>query len=48
MVDTLKEAEARIRVAMEPPKSKRGNGFSPSIRNMRQIAGKRKPLQIAS
>ena len=48
MVDTLKEAEARIRVAMKPPQGRNGNGFSPGIQKMRQIAGKRKPLQIAS
>ncbi len=48
MVDTLKEADARIRAAMKPPQGKNGNGFSPGIQNLRKIAGKRKPLQIAS
>lgn len=47
MVETLKDAEARIREAMKPPQGKNGNGFSPDIQNLRKIAGKRKPQQIA-
>ncbi len=46
MVDTLKEAEDRIRAAMKPPQRNNGNGFSPGIQNIRQIASKRRP-QIA-
>ncbi len=38
MVDTLKEAEDRIRIAMAPPQQKNGANFSPSINKMRKVS----------
>jgi len=43
-VKNIKEAEARIRKAMEPPATQAGPTFAPSIQKMRQTAkGKRLP-----
>ena len=43
MVDTLKEAEDRIRRAMLPPEINRGNGFSPGIQGIRKTAQRSRP-----
>ncbi len=53
MVDTLKEAEARIRLAMLPPRPASGNNFSPNIKNLRTAANQNKrfplpPKQLTS
>jgi len=44
MVDTLKEAEDRIRKAMIPQRTNGGGGgFSPGIQKIRQTARRRRP-----
>ncbi len=44
MVKTLKEAEDRIRIAMVPPQTNQGDGFSPGIQKIRQTTRQRKPM----
>lgn len=45
MVKTLKDAEERIRKAMQPPAQNAGQGFAPGVQRMRQAA--RRPAASA-
>jgi len=45
-VKTLKEAEGRIRKAMEAKTAQGGQGFSPAIQKIRQAAQQRRTQPI--